>query len=82
MLISCKKRPEYRTRGNNFRCDYLTLTDYGQDLVFISGVMNCCFAYINLMRVRVEVPELFEHPVQFTGAEFFFGRFLLDGPDR
>jgi|TARA_B100001971_G_C17865515_1_gene370499 hypothetical protein len=56
--------------------------DYGQDLVFISGVMNCCFAYINLMRVRVEVPELFEHPVQFTGAEFFFGRFLLDGPDR
>jgi len=46
--------------------------EYGQNLLYVSGVMNACFAYFNLMTVRVEVQELFEPPVQFKAYELFW----------
>ena len=46
--------------------------DFGENLMFVSGVLNMCFVYINLMTVRVEVQELFEPPVQWKAWEFFW----------
>ena len=46
--------------------------DLGYKLLKTSGILQAVFCYINLMTVRVEVQELFEPPVHFKGAEFFW----------
>lgn len=46
--------------------------DYGEKLLYVSGVMNMCFAYTNLVRVKVEVQELFEFPFHYKAYEFFW----------
>jgi|TARA_Y100000310_G_C20671113_1_gene810345 hypothetical protein len=51
---------------------FLRRVDDGQDLVYVSGILQAVFCYINLMTVRAEVQELFEPPVHFKGREFFW----------
>ena len=46
--------------------------DYSQNLLYVSGVLNMCFVYVNLSMVRVEVQELFDHPMRFKATEFFW----------
>ena len=41
-----------------------------KDLLYASGTMTGIFGYINLMRVKVEIQEIFEPPIQWQGTEF------------
>ena len=43
-----------------------------ESLTFTSGIMLAICCYINLMTVKVEVPELFEKPIEWKGQEFFW----------
>jgi hypothetical protein len=51
---------------------FKSIPDTQNDLLFASGIMNAIFAYINLMRVKVEVQEIFEPPVKWHAMEFFW----------
>ena len=42
----------------------------GDDLLNATGTMIGIFGYINLMRVKVEVQEIFEPPIQWAAPEF------------
>ena len=44
----------------------------GRKLSDSAAVLQSMFCYINLMRVQVEVQELFEPPVQWKAYEFFW----------
>lgn len=44
----------------------------GRKLSDAAAVLQAVFCYINLMRVQVEVQELFQPPVQWKAYEFFW----------